>query len=169
MSEDLAKLKVTIEGDSKSFKREMSQSEAEAKKACNAIKKAMNNISFKNTAGDKLAAPWKQVGKRIKSTITDIRAGELKESMKDYVKEAQLASGIRVYTDDYLRIKDDIDRTNKSLEKLQQKKRDLQARKEDTSGIDTQIAATQRQVRRYNSDRITMIARGQDTELLQVN
>ena len=164
MSEDLAKLKVTIEGDSKSFKREMSQSEAEAKKACNAIKKAMNNISFKNTAGDKLAAPWKQVGKRIKSTITDIRAGELKESMKDYVKEAQLASGIRVYTDDYLRIKDDIDRTNKSLEKLQQKKRDLQARKEDTSGIDTQIAATQRQVRRYNSDRITMIARGQDTE-----
>lgn len=164
MSEDLAKLKVTIEGDSKSFKREMSQSEAEAKKACNAIKKAMNNISFKNTAGDKLAAPWKQVGKRIKSTITDIRAGELKESMKDYVKEAQLASGIGVYTDDYLRIKDDIDRTNKSLEKLQQKKRDLQARKEDTSGIDTQIAATQRQVRRYNSDRITMIARGQDTE-----
>ena len=164
MSEDLAKLKVTIEGDSKSFKREMSQSEAEAKKACNAIKKAMNNISFKNTAGDKLAAPWKQVGKRIKSTITDIRAGELKESMKDYVKEAQLASGIRVYTDDYLRIKDDIDRTNKSLEKLRQKKRDLQARKEDTSGIDTQIAATQRQVRRYNSDRITMIARGQDTE-----
>lgn len=164
MSEDLAKLKVTIEGDSKSFKREMSQSEAEAKKACNAIKKAMNNISFKNTAGDKLAAPWKQVGKRIKSTITDIRAGELKESMKDYVKEAQLAAGIRVYTDDYLRIKDDIDRTNKSLEKLQQKKRDLQARKEDTSGIDTQIAATQRQARRYNSDRITMIARGQDTE-----
>lgn len=164
MSEDLAKLKVTIEGDSKSFKREMSQSEAEAKKACNAIKKAMNNIGFKNTAGDKLAAPWKQVGKRIKSTITDIRAGELKESMKDYVKEAQLAAGIRVYTDDYLRIKDDIDRTNKSLEKLQQKKRDLQARKEDTSGIDTQIAATQRQARRYNSDRITMIARGQDTE-----
>lgn len=45
MSEDLAKLKVTIEGDSKSFKREMSQSEAEAKKACNAIKKAMNNIT----------------------------------------------------------------------------------------------------------------------------
>lgn len=164
MSEDLAKLKVTIEGDSKSFKREMSQSEAEAKKACNAIKKAMNNIGFKNTAGDKLTAPWKQVGKRIKSTITDIRAGELKESMKDYVKEAQLAAGIRVYTDDYLRIKDDIDRTNKSLEKLQQKKRDLQARKEDTSGIDTQIAATQRQARRYNSDRITMIARGQDTE-----
>ena len=164
MSEDLAKLKVTIEGDSKSFKREMSQSEAEAKKACNAIKKAMNNIGFKNTAGDKLTAPWKQVGKRIKSTITDIRAGELKESMKDYVKEAQLAAGIRVYTDDYLRIKDDIDRTNKSLEKLQQKKRDLQAKKEDTSGIDTQIAATQRQARRYNSDRITMIARGQDTE-----
>lgn len=164
MSEDLAKLKVTIEGDSKSFKREMSQSEAEAKRASDAIKKAMSGISFKNATGDKLVAPWKQVGKRIKSTITDIRAGELKESMKDYVKEAQLAAGIRVYTDDYLRIKDDIDRTNKSLEKLQRKKRDLQARKEDTSGIDTQIAATQKQASRYNSDRITMIARGQDTE-----
>lgn len=164
MSEDLAKLKVTIEGDSKSFKREMSQSEAEAKKACNAIKKAMNNIGFKNTAGDKLAAPWKQVGKRIKSTITDMRAGELKESMKDYVKEAQLAAGIKVYTDDYLRIKDDIDRTNKSLEKMQQKKRDLQARREDTTAIDAQIAGTKKQASRYNSDRAVMIARGQDVQ-----
>lgn len=164
MSEDLAKLKVTIEGDSKHFKREMSQSEAEAKRASNAIKKAMSGIGFKNTVGEKLVAPWKQVGKRIKSTITDIRAGELKESMKDYVKEAQLAAGIKVYTDDYLRIKDDIDRTNKSLEKMQQKKRDLQARGEDTTAIDTQIADTKKQASKYNSNRAIMIARGQDVQ-----
>ncbi len=164
MSEDLAKLKVTIEGDSKHFKREMSQSEAEAKRASDAIKKAMSGIGFKNTVGEKLVAPWKQVGKRIKSTITDIRAGELKESMKDYVKEAQLAAGIKVYTDDYLRIKDDIDRTNKSLEKMQQKKRDLQARGEDTTAIDTQIADTKKQASRYNSNRVAMIANGQDVQ-----
>lgn len=164
MSEDLAKLKVTIEGDSKPFKREMSQSEAEAKKASNAIKKALDNVGFKSSLGEKLTAPWKQVGKRIKSTITDIRAGELTESMKDYVKEAQLAAGIKVYTDDYQRIKDDIDRTNKSLEKLEQKKRDLQARREDTTAVDAQIAATRRQSSRYNSDRVAMVARGQDVE-----
>lgn len=122
MSEDLAKLKVTIEGDSKPFKREMSQSEAEAKRASEAIKKAMNGISSKSTIGNQAVAPWKQIGKRIKSMVTDMRAGELKESMKDYVKEAQLAAGIKVYTDDYLRIKDDIDRTNKSLEKCNKRK-----------------------------------------------
>lgn len=71
MSEDLAKLKVTIEGDSKSFKREMSQSEAEAKKASDAIKKAMSGINFKNKLGkEELAA-----GNLLKKTLSDIKSG----------------------------------------------------------------------------------------------
>ena len=65
MSEDLAKLKVTIEGDSKPFKREMSQSETEAKRASEAIKKAMNGISSKSTIGNQAVAPWKQIEKEL--------------------------------------------------------------------------------------------------------
>lgn len=131
MSEDLAKLKVTIEGDSKSFKREMSQSEAEAKKASDAIKKAMSGISFKNKLGkEELAA-----GNLLKKTLSDIKSGGLpqsvKDSMKDYVKQAQLAAGIKVHTEEYKNLSSDIDVAEKALSKLEREQQRLSVLGED--------------------------------------
>ena len=131
MSEDLAKLKVTIEGDSKSFKREMSQSEAEAKKASDAIKKAMSGINFKNKLGkEELAA-----GNLLKKTLSDIKSGSLpqsvKDSMKDYIKQAQLAAGIKVHTEEYKDLSSDIDAAEKALSKLEREQQRLSVLGED--------------------------------------
>ena len=131
MSEDLAKLKVTIEGDSKHFKREMSQSEAEAKRASNAIKKAMSGIDFKNKLGkEELAA-----GNPLKKTLSDIKSGGLpqsvKDSMKDYVKQAQLAAGIKVHTEEYKDLSSDIDAAEKALSKLEREQQRLSVLGED--------------------------------------
>lgn len=131
MSEDLAKLKVTIEGDSKSFKREMSQSEAEAKKASDAIKKAMSGINFKNKLGkEELAA-----GNLLKKTLSDIKSGGLpqsvKDSMKDYIKQAQLAAGIKVHTEEYKDLSSDIDAAEKALSKLEREQQRLSVLGED--------------------------------------
>lgn len=131
MSEDLAKLKVTIEGDSKPFKREMSQSEAEAKKASDAIKKAMSGINFKNKLGkEELAA-----GNLLKKTLSDIKSGGLpqsvKDSMKDYIKQAQLAAGIKVHTEEYKDLSSDIDAAEKALSKLEREQQRLSVLGED--------------------------------------
>ena len=131
MSEDLAKLKVTIEGDSKSFKREMSQSEAEAKRASDAIKKAMSGINFKSKLGkEELAA-----GNLLKKTLSDIKSGGLpqsvRDSMKDYVKQAQLAAGIKVHTDEYKNLSSDIDAAEKALSKLEREQQRLSILGED--------------------------------------
>ena len=131
MSEDLAKLKVTIEGDSKSFKREMRQSEAEAKKASDAIKKAMSGINFKNKLGkEELAA-----GNLLKKTLSDIKSGGLpqsvKDSMKDYIKQAQLAAGIKVHTEEYKDLSSDIDAAEKALSKLEREQQRLSVLGED--------------------------------------
>mgnify|MGYP000523062022 CR=1 FL=1 len=131
MSEDLAKLKVTIEGDSKSFKREMSQSEAEAKRASDAIKKAMSGINFKSKLGkEELAA-----GNLLKKTLSDIKSGGLpqsvKDSMKDYVKQAQLAAGIKVHTEEYKNLSSDIDAAEKALSKLEREQQRLSVLGED--------------------------------------
>lgn len=131
MSEDLAKLKVTIEGDSKSFKREMSQSEAEAKRASDAIKKVMSGIDFKSKLGkEELAA-----GNLLKKTLSDIKSGGLpqsvKDSMKDYVKQAQLAAGIKVHTEEYKNLSSDIDAAEKALSKLEREQQRLSVLGED--------------------------------------
>lgn len=131
MSEDLAKLKVTIEGDSKSFKREMSQSEAEAKKASDAIKKAMSGINFKNKLGkEELVA-----GNLLKKTLSDIKSGGLpqsvKDSMKDYIKQAQIAAGIKVHTEEYKDLSSDIDAAEKALSKLEREQQRLSVLGED--------------------------------------
>lgn len=131
MSEDLAKLKVTIEGDSKSFKREMSRSEAEAKRASDAIKKAMSGINFKSKLGkEELAA-----GNLLKKTLSDIKSGGLpqsvKGSMKDYIKQAQLAAGIKVHTEEYKDLSSDIDAAEKALSKLEREQQRLSVLGED--------------------------------------
>lgn len=131
MSEDLAKLKVTIEGDSKSFKREMSRSEAEAKRASDAIKKAMSGINFKNKLGkEELAA-----GNLLKKTLSDIKSSGLpqsvKNSMKDYIKQAQLATGIKVHTEEYKDLSSDIDAAEKALSKLEREQQRLSVLGED--------------------------------------
>lgn len=131
MSEDLAKLKVTIEGDSKSFKREMSQSEAEAKRASDAIKKAMSGINFKN----KLGKEELDAGNLLKKTLSDIKSGGLpqsvKDSMKDYIKQAQLAAGIKVHTEEYKDLSSDIDAAEKALSKLEREQQRLSVLGED--------------------------------------
>lgn len=131
MSEDLAKLKVTIEGDSKSFKREMSQSEAEAKKASDAIKKAMSGINFKN----KLGKEGLVAGNLLKKTLSDIKSGGLpqsvKDSMKDYIKQAQIAAGIKVHTEEYKDLSSDIDAAEKALSKLEREQQRLSVLGED--------------------------------------
>lgn len=102
---------------------------------------------------------------KIKETMNSLKSGAipgtLADSVKDYVREAQLAAGIKVHTEDYKQNEADIERAEKALEKLQQKQRDM-----TTSGVKKdsdeykkltdQIEAAKRAKESYNGTRQRM-------------
>ena len=92
------------------------------------------NISGIEEAGqqlDALSGQWQNMTNLFSQTFSDLKSGALWEylsnGVKDYVKNAQVAAGLKIYTDDYRNVLSDIERTEGALEKLEQKQRDMQA------------------------------------------
>lgn len=91
------------------------------------------------------------------------------DKIKGFVKQAQIAAGTRVYTEDYKRIRADIDRAEESLEKFNQKKRDMEAsgvghESKEWEKITAQIAAAERQLGAYQDKKNLMEYTGEDIE-----
>lgn len=115
----------------------------------------------------------RNMGDLISQTFSDLKSGEiwryLSDSVRDYTKNAQLAAGIKVYTEDYQNVLTDIGRTESALEKLGQKKRDLEAAGTDKESkewqnITSQIEAAQKQLGQYTGEKYRMEGTGKDTE-----
>ncbi|MDE5823354.1 MAG: hypothetical protein K2H91_01515, partial [Lachnospiraceae bacterium] len=115
----------------------------------------------------------RNMGSLISQTFADLKSGEifryLSESMKDFVKQAQLASGIKIPTEGYRNLLNDIERTEGELEKLEQKQRDIQAAGMDKESKEWQnvasgIEAAQRRLEQYTAQRYRMEGTGADTE-----
>lgn len=150
MSNELAKLKVTLEAQTSAYKKEMKEAKAVTKqvsdsikaetskmtasanmdKATESVKKQMSLIQkMKQTMSGKLPEmpeSIKNMGATIKESLRNTKSGAPSSAMlhdvRQYVKEAQLAAGIKVHTEEYQQNERDIERVTQALERLKQKK-----------------------------------------------
>lgn len=117
-----------------------------------------------------------RMGNLISKTFSDLnpmKGGEmyryLFDSIKTYIKNAQIAAGTKVYTDDFKRLVTDIERAKSSLEKLQRKKRDLEAggvSEEDKQWqrVTAAIATAENQLNSYKAQKREMEMSGADVQ-----
>lgn len=106
-------------------------------------------------------------------TFADLKSGDifryLSESAQNFVKKAQLAAGTKVYTEDYKTLQGDIQRSEKALDKLKEKQRDMGAAgtsQESTEWqkVAAQIATAQARLDSYNSKKREMESSGADVQ-----
>ena len=160
------------EKSEKSVKATIDKVIASVKRIRESLKEASNTpLELKNS--NETVTQLENMRKMLKKTMGDAMSGELKDglshSIKNYAKEAQLASGIKVNTDDYKRMCDDVERAEKQLEKLKQKKRDMEAsgvskESDEWQKVTAQIASATRQLEAYQSKKYMSEAYGNDVE-----
>lgn len=128
MSEVLEKLQVVIEGSTEKYKKALKEALSETEKTTKAINQATEAVKnpLKGIASDPSLGKLKQVQNVLK---------QIKANIGDKIKDLQVDSGIKTYTDEYKALQADIDRAEKSLERLNQKQRDLKA-----EGADRQMS-----------------------------
>lgn len=175
MAKELERLQVTIEADLRKLKQGAGEAKKSVKDMTASINRDIEKIKSpaKNMAGNETMAMLNNTKAMIKNTIADIKSGALGGAMadgiKDYVKEAQIAAGIKVYTDDYKQICADVERAESSLERLNQKQRDMAAggvsrESQEWKNTAAQIAAAERQLDTYKGKKNVMSFTGKDTE-----
>lgn len=197
MSNELAKLKVTLEAQTSAYKKEMKEAKAVTKqvsdsikaetskmtasanmdKATESVKKQMSLIQkMKQTMSGKLPEmpeSIKNMGATIKESLRNTKSGApfsaMLHDVRQYVKEAQLAAGIKVHTEEYQQNERDIERVTQALERLKQKKRDLlngngPGRSEALENVNGQIQAAEKQLEKYQAHGRYMQFGNTDTE-----
>ena len=121
---------------------------------------------------DTLSGQWQNMANLFAKTFSDLKSGALWEylsgGVQNYVKNAQLAAGIKIHTDDYKNVLKDIERTEGALEKLQQKQRDMQAggtseESKEWQKVASEISAAQSRLDSYINNRNEMRSSGTDT------
>lgn len=134
------------------------------------------NIHGAEEAGQQintLSDQWQNMANLFAKTFSDLKSGALWEHLtngvQNYVKNAQLAAGIKVHTDDYKNVLKDIERTEGALEKLQQKQRDMQAggtseESKEWQKVAADISAAQSRLDSYINKRNEMESSGADAK-----
>lgn len=96
MSEDLKKMKVTIEGDTKSLKKELGSARQETRRSSAVIRKEIEKI--KQSMSGKLPKVPQNISTTMRQSFQNIKVGApfsaMAQDVKQYVKEAQLAAGL---------------------------------------------------------------------------
>lgn len=100
----LKKLQVIIEGTIAPYKRAINEARSETRRMTDSVNREMRNIKR-----PKLDVDGDQALGKTKNVITGI---------KKYIKDIQIASGVKVYTDDYLKLENDIQKANRSAKLL---------------------------------------------------
>jgi len=122
---------------------------------------------------DSLSGQLQNMKNLFAQTFADLKSGDifryLSESAQNFTKKAQLAAGVKVYTEDYKTLQGDIERSEKALEKLQQKQRDLEAAGTSTESTEwqkvaAQITAAESRLDSYINRRNEMESSGADVE-----
>lgn len=124
MAEDLAKLQVKLEAQADEYVKELKRADSETKRAVDSMSKETERLKKQSSSMDM----WKNTGKLIadsvKHAIPNIKA--LSAEVKGYVKEAQVAAGVKVYTDEYASVRNSMEKTRKKLKELRQEEKALQ-------------------------------------------
>ena len=124
MAEDLAKLQVKLEAQADEYVKEIKRADSETKRAVASMTKETERLKKQSSS----MGMWKNTGKLIadsvKHAIPNIKA--MSAEIKGYVKEAQVAAGVKVYTDEYASVRNSMEKTRKKLKELRQEEKALQ-------------------------------------------
>lgn len=196
MSDTLAKLKVILEASTSSYKKEMEKAQKVTKSVSDSVKSETSKVKQAMRMDDTTESVKKQIsvfqklkdtmksnsipqdvkntGSIIKDTFRDMKSGVLPKAMydgmKQYVKEAQLAAGIKIHTDEFTETEKDIERATQALERLNQKKRELMAGKssgentEAIKGVNEQIRIAERRLEAFQGKKNLLQFSGKDME-----
>lgn len=131
-----------------------------------AFKELLKNMELAKQRLEELQAEEKKIksDNAMSQNTTEIKA--VNSGIKQYIKEAQIAAGIKVYTDEFKQAERDADRAAQILEKLNQKKRDLLAdgNTDAVGGINEQIENAERRLMAFRNKIALLQNSGQDTE-----
>ncbi len=114
MSETLHKLQVVIEGNTSKLNQAAREAMATTRRLTDSLNAEMRRIN----------SPVENLRKSMNDSRNDFGLGKLRQVMREirnYGKEAQVAAGIKVYTDDYKKLGNDIVRARGELTRLRQK------------------------------------------------
>lgn len=124
MAEDLAKLQVKLEAHADEYVKEIKRADSETKRAVASMTKETERLKKQSSS----MGMWKNTGKliahSIRYAIPNIKA--MNASIKNYVKEAQVAAGVKVYTDEYAKTQESIEKLQGKLNELYQEEKALQ-------------------------------------------
>lgn len=125
---DTARLKVSIEANAGGMKKGAAEAKRTVKDMMSSInediakiKSPLTNVTNSNSSKE-LANMKRGIQSLYKNTLNGNVFSAINYEIKNYVKEAQIAAGTKVYSDDYLKLENDIEKTDKALEKLEAKK-----------------------------------------------
>lgn len=125
---DTARLKVSIEANAGGMKKGAAEAKRTVKDMMSSInediakiKSPLANVANSNSSKE-LANMKRGIQSLYKNTLNGNVFSAINYEIKNYVKEAQIAAGTKVYSDDYLKLENDIEKTDKALEKLEAKK-----------------------------------------------
>lgn len=174
MSDFLHKLRVIIEGDSSSLNKESKKAVDIAKKAVNDINSTVKNVGqIKNVVDEKSTiSQIRNTNNMIKKSFSDALSGKLMKGLagevKNYAKEAQLAAGVKVYSDEYKLLCSDIEKTESQLSKLTSSKEKMEASgksktvSQEFKDLEKNIASTQSKLEKLFESESKMKAIGKD-------
>lgn len=173
MADTLEKLKVIIEASASPMEKEAKRVISTTQNMVKSVNQTLQGISKNQVqmVDGKTMSQLQNMRNLIRRTFTDVKSGDftrnLAQGMKNYVKEAQIASGIKVYTEEYKNICNDIDRMDKALDKLYQKQRNMEdagVSKESQAwkNVALQIEQALRAKRSYQGEKVYAEQHGQD-------
>lgn len=124
MAEDLAKLQVKLEAQADEYVKELKRADSETKRAVDSMSKETERLKKQSSSMDMWKNTGKLVAHSIRYAIPNIKA--MNASIKNYVKEAQVAAGVKVYTDEYAKTQESIEKLQGKLNELYQEEKALQ-------------------------------------------
>lgn len=174
MADTLEKMRVIVEASASPLEKESKKAIVSTRNMVQSINKTLKGVSKVSLGAvdsDKTMVQLRNMKTLIKKTFSDLKSGELTEGLsegiRNYVKEAQIASGIKVYSEDYKNICNDVEKAEKNLDKLYQKQKDLEAagvskESKEWQNVTGQIVAAERQLESYKGTKYRLEGTGGD-------
>lgn len=125
----LAKLRVVLEATNAPMKKEMDKTKQAAKDMASSVNKEMSKIKsplkemFSKNAD---MSSIKTFQKKMKESMESIGPKNIFNGFKNRMKQFQLDSGIKVYSDEFLNLENSITNAQKALEELLNKKEKME-------------------------------------------
>lgn len=178
---EAGKLSVVIEGSIAPYKKAIAEAKAETRKTTEAINQEVEKVKSPleemniNASMSKI----RQMQQAIRSAVSDYRqkagfpeegfGNAFKNSISRKVKDMQVNAGLKSYTEGYRQVQSDIERTEKAVERLKTKQRDMSAagvsrQSDEWQKLSAKIDQAERTLERYKASMGRMEGTGKDLQ-----